>query len=75
MKLLVIEDEIDLVKALVSGFTQLGYIAEYAVDGFDGYEMACVNKYDLIILDLNLPSIDGLDILKRYVKMTRNKEF
>lgn len=64
MKLLIIEDEPDLVSTLATGFSQLGYITEYATDGSEGYELACINKYDLIILDLNLPSMDGIEILK-----------
>ena len=64
MKLLIIEDEPDLVSTLAAGFSQLGYITEYATDGSEGYELACINKYDLIILDLNLPSMDGIEILK-----------
>ena len=64
MKLLIIEDEPDLVSTLAAAFSQLGYITEYATDGSEGYELACINKYDLIILDLNLPSMDGIEILK-----------
>ena len=65
MKLLIIEDEPDLVSTLAAGFSQLGYITEYATDGSEGYELACINKYDLIILDLNLQNHLPLQSLKR----------
>ncbi len=64
MRLLIIEDEEDLAKALVRGFEKKGYIAEAAHDGREGYELYLLNEYDVIILDLNLPLIDGIDVLK-----------
>lgn len=64
MKILIIEDEYDLTEALIEGFRSCGYIAEYALDGEQGLEMALVNEYDLIILDLNLPKLDGLKVLE-----------
>lgn len=64
MKLLIIEDDPDLSSILKRGFSKKGYTVETATDGFDGDELAFVNEYDLIILDLNLPNMDGLEILK-----------
>lgn len=63
MKLLIIEDDSDLSKILQKGFTKKGYVAEVALDGPEGCSMAFVNDYDLIILDLNLPGMDGLEVL------------
>lgn len=68
MKLLIIEDEEDLVDALALGLRKLGYAIDIATDGKDGLELTFINEYDLIILDLNLPSIDGLDILSEIRK-------
>lgn len=68
MKLLIIEDEEDLVDALALGFKKLGYAVDIAVDGRKGLEMIFINEYDLVILDLNLPSMDGIDILKEIRK-------
>ena len=65
MKLLIIEDEADLRNALCKGFTKKGYLADTAADGNEGYELAFVNKYDLILLDLNLPGMDGLTLLQK----------
>jgi DNA-binding response OmpR family regulator len=69
MRLLIIEDEEDLLKALLHGFKKLGYIADGSADGREGLEMAQLGGYDLIVLDLNLPGIDGIDIL-REIKVT-----
>ena len=65
MKLLIIEDEEDLLAALKAGFEKKGYVVDAAVDGTDGCELAFINDYDLILLDLNLPGMDGLEILKK----------
>lgn len=65
MKLLIIEDEVDFANALARGLRKLGYAVDLAADGEQGLELAEVNKYDLLILDLNLPSMDGLEICRR----------
>ncbi len=64
MKLLIIEDEQDILRALVNGFQKRGYIVTGVADGEEGLELAQVGNYDLIVLDLNLPGMDGIDILK-----------
>jgi DNA-binding response OmpR family regulator len=67
MRLLLIEDEDDLAHALVRGLRQQGYAVDWAADGEQGCELASINEYDLIILDLNLPALDGLDVC-RYLR-------
>lgn len=64
MKLLIVEDEIDLLSALKKGFIKMGYAVDTAEDGEEGAFLASVNEYDVIVLDLNLPSRDGLDVLR-----------
>lgn len=68
MRLLIIEDEEDILNALDYGFRKLGYVVDTASDGEEGLELVYINNYDLVILDLNLLSIDGLDILSRIRK-------
>lgn len=65
MRILVIEDERELREALEDGLKLSGYAVDSAEDGEMGWEMITVNQYDLLLLDLNLPYLDGMDILKR----------
>lgn len=65
MRILVIEDEKDLADALARGLRQHGYAADIAYDGEEALVMAEVNDYDLIILDLNLPKVDGVEVCRR----------
>ncbi|MDD5094074.1 MAG: response regulator transcription factor [Dehalococcoidia bacterium] len=65
MRILIIEDEIDLTNVLAEGLRKQGYAVDIAFDGDQGYESATVNDYDLLILDLNLPGMDGLEICRR----------
>ena len=68
MRLLIVEDEEDLADALVRGLRQEGYAVDVALNGQEGWELADVNDYDLLLLDLNLPDIDGLEICQRLRK-------
>ena len=63
MRLLLIEDEEDLNNILAKGLRKTGYAVDTATDGRDGLDLFYTNEYDLVILDLNLPSIDGIEIL------------
>lgn len=65
VRLLIIEDEEYLAKALAKGLRTRGYAVDIALDGVSGCEDAEVNDYDLLILDLNLPDMDGLEICSR----------
>ena len=66
MKILIIEDEEKLAKALKEGLKQEGYSADYVLDGEKGQRRIEMyhNDYDLVLLDLMLPLRDGLSILK-----------
>jgi DNA-binding response OmpR family regulator len=65
VRLLVVEDEFDFAQALARGLRQQGYAIDVALDGMQGWELAEVNEYDLLILDLNLPEMDGLEVCRR----------
>jgi DNA-binding response OmpR family regulator len=65
MRLLVIEDEPDLAQALARGLRHHGYAVDVVYDGAQGWELAITNEYDLLILDLNLPGMDGLEVCRR----------
>lgn len=64
MKLLLVEDEQDLSDALVTGLQMMKYVVDVAYDGEEGLELYQQNEYDVIILDLNLPVLDGIQVLK-----------
>ncbi|MCX7609798.1 MAG: response regulator transcription factor [Anaerolineales bacterium] len=65
MRILIVEDELDLANALARGLRQQGYAVDIAVNGEEGWELGEINEYDLVILDLNLPKLDGLEVCKR----------
>jgi len=65
VRLLIVEDELDFAQALARGLRQQGYAIDVALDGVQGWELAEVNEYDLLILDLNLPGMDGLEVCHR----------
>ncbi len=64
MKLLIVEDEKDLAENLRKGLAEQGYAVDVALDGEEGSFMSETESYDLIILDLMLPKIDGATICK-----------
>jgi len=64
MKILVVEDEPKLGSFVCVGLTQVGHVCDLVADGAKGLEAALVNDYDLILLDLMLPAMNGFDVLK-----------
>ena len=64
MRLLVVEDEEDLADALRFGLAAAGFAVDVALTGAAAEERLLVNAYDVVILDLNLPDADGVDILR-----------
>lgn len=65
MRIVVVEDEIDLQEAIAEGLQYDGYAVDCCGDGNTAYELLYTEDYDLAILDLNLPGMDGLEVLKR----------
>ena len=65
MKLLVIEDSQRLLRSLGTGLRKSGHAVDLVADGAEGYDYARLNDYDAIVLDLMLPSMDGLTVLQR----------
>lgn len=64
MRILLVEDERKLSDSIVKGLSNAGYAVDAAYDGEEALYEYEVNEYDLIILDLNLPKKDGLDVLR-----------
>lgn len=72
MKLLLIEDEKTLSRLIVKGLQKSGYAIDTAFDGEEALELFDINIYDLIILDLNIPKIDGIGVLKHIRQVDEN---
>jgi serine phosphatase RsbU (regulator of sigma subunit) len=68
MRVLVVEDEPDLLSVLAQSLREAGYAADAADDGRDGLRLALADDYDLIVLDLMLPQLDGLGVLRELRK-------
>lgn len=63
MRLLVIEDEFKLAQYLHKGLSENGHVVDLAHDGIEGRRLALGGDYDLVLLDLMLPGVDGFGVL------------
>jgi two-component system, OmpR family, copper resistance phosphate regulon response regulator CusR len=64
--ILVIEDEVNVSSFIKKGFEEEGHFVDVAYDGALGLNLACSKEYDVIVLDVVLPQINGLEVCKRY---------
>lgn len=64
MKILVVEDNPNIVNFLQKALEQQGYAIDIASDGKEGFYLATTNSYDIILLDIMLPYINGIDLCK-----------
>jgi two-component system OmpR family response regulator len=63
--ILVVEDDADVATFVVTGLRDAGHVVEFAANGQDGLALALTNRFDVIILDRQLPGgVDGANILK-----------
>jgi len=63
MRLLVVEDEVKLAQYLHKGLSENGHVVDLAHDGIEGRRLATGGDYDLLLLDLMLPGVDGFGVL------------
>lgn len=68
MRILLIEDEADLATRLRKGLTAAGFSVDHASDGEAGWYMGASQAFDAAVLDVGLPLLSGLDVLKRWRK-------
>ena len=68
MNILIVEDELKVAEFIRKGLNELSYQVDLAYDGLFGEKMALENEYDLVILDVILPIINGIDLCKRIRK-------
>ena len=64
MRLLIVEDEKKLCDMIAKSLHQAGYEVDTCNDGEQALDMIYAEQYDLIVLDLNLPGLDGMEILR-----------
>lgn len=66
MRLLLVEDHVPLADELLAGLGRQGYALDWLADGRDAVHQGMIEPYDLIILDLGLPGMPGLDVLREW---------
>jgi DNA-binding response OmpR family regulator len=64
MKILIVEDDKDILELLVKGFKENNYIIDTATNGLDAQYLATINNYDIVILDWMLPQKSGIEVLQ-----------
>ena len=69
MRLLIVEDEKGLCDTIAKSLRRSGYEADTCYDGREAVELLEVERYDLVVLDLNLPKMDGMEVL-RFLRQT-----
>lgn len=65
MRILIVEDNKKLAESLKKSLETERYAVDIAHTGQEGHELACIESYDLIVLDVSLPEMDGLTVSKR----------
>jgi two-component system, OmpR family, response regulator len=71
MRILVVEDDADLNRQMVSALTDAGYVVDKALDGEEGHYLGDTSAYDAVILDLGLPVLDGVSVLEKWRRAGR----
>ena len=66
MKVLLVEDDVRIARNLVSALHDAGFVVDHESDGNEAWFKGDVNDYDAVVLDLGLPGLDGLSILRRW---------
>lgn len=72
MKLLIVEDDPDLRRQLVTGLSERDYAVEEAGDGEEALYLGSEFSYDLAIVDLGLPKLSGIELIRRWRSAARN---
>jgi len=72
VRVLVVEDDADLQRQLKAVLTEAGYAVDTAPDGEEGHFLGDTEPYDAVVLDLGLPVIDGVTVLKRWRRAGRS---
>jgi DNA-binding response OmpR family regulator len=68
LRILVVEDDLSMQQSISMGLRKFGYVVDAASDGEEALGMFEVHEYDAVVLDWNLPKIDGMDVLREIRK-------
>ena len=71
MKILIVEDDLSTQKAIRNGLVTFGYAVDTASDGEDALILFEINEYDAVVLDLNIPKLDGIEVLREIRKVNQ----
>ncbi len=71
MRVLVVEDDADLNRQLVQAFREAGYVVDSAKDGEEGHFLGETEPYDVVVLDIGLPRLDGISVLEQWRRAGR----
>jgi two-component system OmpR family response regulator len=71
MRVLVVEDDADLNRQLVAALKEAGYAVDSAKDGEEGHFLGDTEPYDLVVLDIGLPIMDGISVLEQWRRAGR----
>ena len=71
MRVLLIEDDKLIGEGLKLGLTKQQFVVDWFEDGKQGFEALFTTDYDAVVLDLTLPKMDGMDVLKKWRKKTK----
>jgi two-component system nitrogen regulation response regulator NtrX len=72
LKMLCVEDEKDIRESLVHQFADENFLVDAAEDGLIGLDLLKANHYDIVLLDLKMPRMDGMTVLKEMQKLNKN---
>lgn len=72
IRILLVEDDDDIAGRLVAGLRPAGFVVDRAISGDDGYAMGAHDEFDAVILDLGLPNMEGLDVLRKWRAESRD---
>ena len=72
MRILLVEDDRELNRQLVSALNSAGYVVDHAYDGEEGYFLGDTESYDAVVLDIGLPKMDGISIVERWRENSRS---
>ncbi len=72
MRALVVEDDPDLNRQLVTALADAGFAVDQASDGEEGHFLGDTEPYDIVVLDIGLPQMDGISVLEQWRRADRN---